>query len=233
MTNKSQHRYECGYCKKTFAKESTLTYHLCETKRRFQQENEIGVQRGFRAYNIFNDVSKTSLRQKTYTDFSASAYYTAFVKFGRYCYEVKCINFEDYCSWLLRGHEKLDKWCSDSLYTKWLIEYMRRENIKDALERGIRTMVDHAAEHQELRNGFRDYFRYANENRVCHNIGRGYISPWVVYNCDSGQDFLSRLNEDQLGMIMAYIDPDFWQKKFDQYSEDTAFARSVLERSGL
>lgn len=233
MTNKSQPRYECGYCKKTFAKESTLVHHLCETKRRFQQENEVGVQWGYRAYRIFNDLSKTATKEKTYQDFVGSAYYTAFVRFGRYCHEVKCINYEDYCLWLLRSNEKLDRWCRDSLYTKWLIEYMRRENINDALERGVRTMHDYATEHQELKNGFKDYFRYANENRICHNIARGYISPWVIFNCDSGQDFLSRLNEDQLGMIMMYIDPDYWQKKFHQYPEDAAFARSVLEKSGL
>lgn len=233
MTNRSQYRHECGYCKKSFAKESTLVHHMCETKRRFMQENEVGVKWGYRAYRIFHEASKTSLKEKSYSDFVESAYYTAFVRFGRYCQDVKCVNFEDLTRWLLKSNAKLDQWCRDSLYTKWLLDYIKRENISDALERGIRSMVDYASQHEDLRNGFRDYFRYANENRICHNISKGYISPWVVYNCDSGQEFLSRLNDDQLSIVMNYIDPDYWNKKFNQYPDDAKFARTVLEKSGL
>ena len=41
--------YKCKYCEKTYRKESTLFAHLCEQKRRWQQEKETGVQLGLKA----------------------------------------------------------------------------------------------------------------------------------------------------------------------------------------
>ena len=35
--------FACKYCTKSFVKESTLAAHLCEPKRRFQQQHETGV----------------------------------------------------------------------------------------------------------------------------------------------------------------------------------------------
>ena len=67
--------YACRYCKKEFRKESTLAAHLCEPKRRWQQEKETGVQLGFRAYLRFFEITQGSAKLKTYGDFVASPYY--------------------------------------------------------------------------------------------------------------------------------------------------------------
>ena len=47
---KLETKISCKYCNKEFRKESTLAAHLCESKRRWQQEKETGVQLGLRAY---------------------------------------------------------------------------------------------------------------------------------------------------------------------------------------
>ena len=85
----------------------------------------------------------------------------------------------------------------------------------------------------ELKNGFNDYFRYGNSNRVCHHIVTGRISPWIVYNCASGVAFLDQLPEDQVAMIIAYIDPDYWQRKFTDHMADTEWTKDVLTKAGL
>jgi hypothetical protein len=72
----------------------------------------------------------------------------------------------------------------------YLHEYLRREAVQDALERALNEMQAYADEHEELKGGFRDYFRYANANRICHHITTGRVSAWIVYNCDSGHEFL-------------------------------------------
>ena len=38
--------YECRYCKKSFVKETSLAVHMCEPKRRLQEQDERGVQLG-------------------------------------------------------------------------------------------------------------------------------------------------------------------------------------------
>ena len=90
-----------------FRKESTLAAHLCEQKRRYQQERETGVQFGFRAYLQFYETTQGSARFKTYDDFVGSPYYKAFVKFGRYCVDVKAINPARLTEWLLKNNKKI------------------------------------------------------------------------------------------------------------------------------
>jgi hypothetical protein len=133
----------------------------------------------------------------------------------------------------LKNNKKLDYWCKDSLYDEWLFEYLKRESVQDALERALKEMQDYADAHPDLRNGFRDYFRFGNTNRICHHIVNGRISPWVIFNCASGRDLLERLDETQIGMIIKYIDPDFWQKKFQDYLADTEWVKDILLKAGL
>ena len=233
MTSELNQTYKCRYCEKEFRKESTLTVHLCEQKRRWQQERETGVQFGLRAYLRFYEYAQGSAKLKTYDDFATSPYYNAFVKFGRYCVGIRCINFINFCDWLLKNNKKLDNWCSDRLYTEWLPEYLKREAVQDALERALKEMQNYADINPELKNGFNDYFRHGNGNRICHHIVTGRISPWILFNCASGVAFLDQLAEDQVSMIITYIDPDYWQRKFVDHMADAEWTKAVLEQAGL
>ena len=225
--------YKCKYCEKDFRKESSLAVHLCEPKRRWQQEKEVGVQLGLKAYLRFYEVTQGSARLKSYADFVSSPYYNAFVKHGRYCQSIRCINFANFLDWLLRNNKKIDNWCSDKLYEEWMHDYLRKEAVQDALERALKEMQDYADDHPDLKNGFSDYFRYGNSNRVVHHITTGRISPWIVYNCASGVDFLGNLSEEQVGMIIPWIDPTFWNKKFQDYLADSLWVKDILIKADL
>ena len=226
-------KHECKYCRKKFAKESTLASHVCERKRRFQQEKEIGVQWGLRSYLLFYETTQTVGKSKNYDDFVDSPYYLAFVKFGRYCVNLRCINFISFTQWLLKNNKRLDNWCSDRLYEEWLINYLRTESAQDALERGLKEMQSYAEAHPELKNGFNDYFRYGNVNRIVHHISTGRISPWVVYNCATGVEFLSSMTEDQIKLILAWINPEYWNARFEDSQGDVQWARQILSTAGL
>ena len=232
-TSESKPTYKCKYCDKSFAKESTLAVHLCEQKRRAQQETETGVQFGFRAYIKFYEYAQGSAKLKTYKDFATSPYYNAFVKFGRYCVNVRCINVNSFTEWLLKTNKKLDYWCKDAFYDEWMYEYLRKEAPQDALERALKEMTQYAEDHPELKNGFSDYFRYGNTNRIIHHISTGRISPWIIFNCDSGVGFLGDLSEEQVALIIHWIDPDFWQRKFRDYMADTEWCKDILTKAGL
>jgi len=225
--------YTCKYCDKSYRKESTLAAHLCEPKRRVQQESETGVQFGLRAYKRFYEITQGSARNKDYADFCKSPYYNAFVKFGRYCTGIRAINFMNFCEWLLQNNKKIDHWCKDKLYQEWMLPYVKREQAQDALERGVKEMLDYCEEHPELKNGIQDYFRYANSNRICHHISTGRVSAWLVFNCNSGVDFLDTLNEEQLQIIYPYIDPEYWQRRFIDFVADTEWVKQALKDIGL
>ena len=226
-------KHICKFCNKGFTKESTLVSHACEKKRRHQQESETGVQWGFRSYQLFYNSTQTSNSHKTYQDFCDSPYYTAFVKFGRYCVDIRCININSFTQWLLKNNKKLDYWTSDRLYDEWLYTQLRNESVQDALERGLKEMQEYAETNTQLKNGYTDYFRYGNVNRICHHISAGRISPWVLYNCDTGVDFLGNLDDDQVKIIISWIDPPFWNSKFKDSTWDVEWAKSILLAAGL
>lgn len=233
MTKESKQSYKCKYCGKAFSKESTLTAHACEPKRRHQQQNETGVQLGLRAYLRFYETTQGSSKSKTYDDFASSPYYNAFVKFGRHLVGIRAVSPGHFIDWLLKNNKKLDYWCKDAFYDEWLREYLRRENYQDALERGVKEMQSYAEDHPELKNGFTDYFRYGNSNRICYHISTGRISPWVVFSCNTGTDFLASLSEEQMGIVMPWLDPDHWQRRFADYSADQQSCREILAAAGL
>ena len=225
--------YSCKYCKKEFKKESTLAAHLCEPKRRHQQQNETGVQLGFKTYLRFYELTQGSAKLKTYEDFVASPYYMAFVKFGRYLVAIRCINTGSFIDWLLKNNKKIDYWTKEAFYLEWMREYLKKENVKDALERALKEMQDLADDDAKLNGEFNNYFRQANANRICQHIANGRISPWIVFNCTSGVEFLETLNEEQLSMIIEWIDPDYWQRKFKDYMADTEWTKHILKQAGL
>lgn len=221
--------YQCKYCEKSFAKETTLSVHLCEAKRRFQERGERGVVLGFQAYIKFYEYSQGSARLKTFDDFDTSPYYKAFVKWGRYCVSIRAINPPRFLDWLLKNNKKIDYWCKDSLYTEYLIEYLRLEALSDALERAIEYSLDWS---EKTGNPAHDCVRYGNRNVLCHAVATGRISAWVIYNSESGQKFLSELDPTQVAMIWPYIDADVWQKKFSDYRADQEYAREILTKAG-
>jgi len=225
--------YTCRYCKKEFRRESTLVAHLCEAKRRWQQEREIGVQMGFRAYLRFYEITQGSAKLKTYEDFVGNSFYNAFVKFGRHCQAIRCVNYTSFSDWLLKNNKKIDNWCREDIYLEWLHQYVKKENVQDALERSLQEMQTYVDENPDLRGGLRDYFKFAGPNTVCYHISTGRVSPWVVFNCDTGLEFLERLNEEQVAIVMPWIDPDFWQQKFRDYLADVEWIKTILSEARL
>lgn len=225
--------YSCKYCNKLFQKESTLAAHLCEQKRRWNQENEVGVQLGFQAYLKFYEMTQGSAKLKTYANFVESPYYSAFVKFGRHLVNIRAVNANSFTQYLLKNNKKLDHWCKDALYQEWLLQYMKKESVQDAIERALKEMQEYADNNTELENSFSNYFRLGNSNRICYHISNGRISPWVIFNCASGVEWVSTLNQEQLQIVMPWIDPDFWQQKFKDYVADAEWSKTVLKKAGL
>ena len=229
MGNTAEH--ECKYCEKSFKREKTLLSHVCEGKRRWQQEKEMGVQHGMHAFVRFYQLTQASVKTKTYADFVDSPYYLAFVKYGRYCIGIRNINIPHYTDWLLKNNKRLDDWCKDTLYIEWLHQYTRNENPQDALERALKEMQEFA--HEEKITGFQEYFRSGLTNRICQHILNGRLSAWILYNCDSGVEFLATLQEDQIPQVFPWIDPTYWARKFKDHAADTAWVKQILKTAGL
>ena len=221
--------YVCKYCEKAFQRESTLAVHVCEQKRRHQEKNEVGVQIALQAYLRFYEITQGSARLKSFDDFATSPYYRAFVKFGRHCVAIRAINVARFIDWVIQKNKKIDHWCHDSVYSEYLLDYLRVESVTDALSRALLESIAWA---DETNCPDRDFLRYGNTNRLCYLVSSGRISPWILYNCESGQQFLDSLNNEQVAMIWNMIDADFWQNKFQKYPADREYCREMLTQAG-
>ena len=222
-------KYTCQFCQKDFVKESSLAVHSCEPRRRRQEQSERGVYLGLQAYLKFYELTQGSAKLKTFDDFAESPYYRAFVKFGRYCVDIRAINPARFIEYVLKQNKKIDHWCRDSIYTEYLLDYLRVENINDALARAIEFGITWQ---EQTSNPAHDCLRYGNSNAICHAITTGRISPWIIYNSESGQQFLSELSTEQIAMIWSYIDSDVWMKKFQDYPADQEYAKDILSKAG-
>jgi len=230
VANAKEGEHKCQYCSKGFIKESTLTAHQCEPKRRAQQKTDVGVSLGYQAWIRFYELSQGSAKLKTYDDFCKSQFYGAFVKFGRYCHNIRAINASKFIDFVLKNNFKLDHWCREQIYDKYLLQLLMTEAAEDALARAIEHMQEWA---DSSGANFNDYFKNISSNRLVADIRNGRITGWCLYCCDSGNNALAQLNEEQIHLIWAYIDADIWQKKLKDYVADAELAKYILREAGL
>ena len=222
-------KFGCEFCNREFMRESTMAKHLCENKQRYLNKDLQGNRIGFQAWLQFYKKSTASKKNKTYDEFIRSAYYTAFVKFGTHCADINAINISRYVDWLLKNQIRIDTWTTDSVYTKYLIEYLRIEDPLDAIARSVQTTIDLAEIEGILP---RDYLRYGNANKICHNITNGKLSPWMLYQTDSGVKFLDNLNESQVKLVIDYINPELWKIKFNREPDNVKQVKELLNAGG-
>jgi hypothetical protein len=129
----------------------------------------------------------------------------------------------------LKNNIKIDTWAGDSVYTKYLIEYLRNEDPFDAIARSVQTTMDLAEKEGILS---KDYLCYGNPNKICHSITNGKISPWMLYQSESGVKFLDSLNESQVKMVIDYINPELWKIKFNRETDNVKQVKELLNAGG-
>jgi hypothetical protein len=222
-------KYSCEFCNRSFARESTIASHICEYKHRWLEKDKRGNQIGFQAWMQFYHTNTGSRKHNTYQEFIKSSYYTAFAKYGTFCVDINALNIQRFTEWLLKNQIKIDSWCSDQTYTRYLIEYLRHEDPMDALARSIETTIK-KAEEEGVRSC--DYLRYGNINKICYQLTLGKLSPWILYHSKSGSHFLETLNPEHVKMIIEYINPEQWALKFKRNPDDVEQVKQLLDQAG-
>lgn len=222
--------FKCEYCEKEFVKEKTLAVHVCEQKRRYLAKNEKHVQMGLMTYQKFYEFTQKGRTTKTFDEFAKSPYYTAFIKFGSFMVNTAPIYPELFVEYVVKSGVKLDHWCRDELYEKYIADLIKKEPADGAIQRTIQTMMDWA-DNQEA--PWEHYFKYVNLNRATHDIREGLVSPWILLNTKSGKEMLQRMNDEQLEIVGPMIDPKFWMARFKAVPADTELVKDVIHEARI
>jgi len=223
--------YVCEYCSNGYTREKTLAVHMCQPKRRALQKNEKRVQLGTYAFNQFYKLSAGAKKDKTYEEFCKSPYYNAFVKFGSFISNVRPLYPERYIDYVVTSGVKLDHWCKEEMYEKYATNLIKKEGVETALERSVMTMMEWAEENEPA--PWNHYFQHVSLNRAVWHIKDGKVSPWLLLNCRSGKEMLSKLNDEQLNMVYNIMDPEHWAMRFKRTPNDVQLVKDVAKESNL
>ena len=222
--------FKCEYCNKSFKRERTLSVHVCEPKRRALQKDSKHVQLAFRAYQLFYKIGTNAKKEKTYEEFSSGQYYNAFVKFGSYCIDLKIDDVTNFVTYLIKDQIPIDRWASDIHFNKWIKQRLKSESVDRAVERTVLFMQEWG---EDNANEWNTYFDVVPSNLAVFHICAGKISPWVLYVSQRAQGLLDRLNEEQIKMIIEYIDPHHWQIKIKRNQKDFDWVEKLLTNADL
>jgi len=222
--------FTCQYCNHKFTKEKTLAVHVCEQKRRALARTERHVVLGYDTYNKFYKLTQNSKGDKSYDDFARSPYYNAFVKFGSFVSNVNPLYPDRFIHYVITSGVKLDHWCRDELYDKYVVDLVKTETVETALERSIKHMMDWG----EANNApWNHYFLYVSLSRATYDIKDGKISPWFLLNSSNGKSLLKKLNDEQLSAINSIMDVPFWFNKFKKLPADVELVKQVVKESNI
>lgn len=222
--------FNCVHCGKSFMRQKTLFSHMCEQKRRALQKDEKRVQAGYMAFNRFFQLTQNAKKLKTYEEFCKTAYYNAFVKFGSFINNINPLYPDKFVDYVIKSGVKLDHWCRDALYEKYLYDTLKTEPVEAAVQRSITTMIDWAEQNSA---SYTHYFNYVNLNRAVHDIKNGKISCWVILNSKSGHDMLNKFSDEQLDMIAPALDMPYWVKRFKETPADVALVKEICRETGI
>lgn len=204
---------------------------MCQPKRRALQKNEKRVQLGMYAFNQFYKLSAGAKKDKTYEEFCKSPYYNAFVKFGSFISNVRPLYPEKYIDYVVTSGVKLDHWCKEEMYEKYATNLIKKEGVETALERSVMTMMEWSEENEPA--PWNHYFQHVSLNRAVWHIKDGKVSPWLLLNCRSGKEMLSKLNDEQLNMVYNIMDPEHWAMRFKRTPNDVQLVKDVAKESNL
>jgi hypothetical protein len=124
----------------------------------------------------------------------------------------------------------IDAWAKDTNYNRYLIDYLKCEDPLDAVARSIETAMT-LAKTESIAT--KDYLRYGNRNKICYEITVGRISPWMLYQSESGRTMLDTLDSTMIDTIIDYIKPEQWALKFKRNHDNVVEVQQLLKDAGF
>lgn len=215
----------CDFCHREFRGEKRLISHRCLKRERFNQRSNPTTVLALQCYQSFWQQYKRSV-SADWDKFESNKMYNDFVSFAAYCQVNNCVNIRDYQFWLIKNNFAIKAWTQDATYEKFLKQWVKNEDPWESIRRSLTTMQKITAERDfELMS----FFKLVNNSLICQLITQGRITPWVIYNCDSGKTWLEKINEDQLKLIYGWIDPEIWMHRFHKFLETNDIQRTLKE----
>ena len=76
-------------------------------------------------------------------------------------------------------------------------------------------------------------FNYVSLNRATQDIKDGKISPWLILNCKTGKEMLSKFNDEQLQIVFHVMNPQHWALRFKRSIADVELVKEISQKAGI
>ena len=232
--------FKCVFCKKGYKLESAFHKHKCEKRSRFLEKDTHYARLAYDAYCRWHAFNMPHVARDP-ESFRNSAFYKQFITFGRWLVDKNPISASDFISYMVRQVSgvngaatiPLQDWCKDIHYTKYRTELYQKEDCWRAVERTLQSITSWLIKY-DPEGSPTDFFAKVATPLAILWIQSGKISPWVLFNCNSGKALVNdRLDAEQVNIMSDAINVKFWLNKFKQNTEDARKVCDFLEKEGF
>ena len=233
MMTQSKKDFQCEFCSKEFARESTLIAHSCVKKMRWMDKDNKNVTIGFIAYKRFYQLTGTGFKKnQEYKDFMNSKFYNEFIQFGQWLNDSYIVKPTAYIDYVIKNNVKLKEWTSPSKYEAYLKSMILNEHPCNALERSI-TYIE--AWSKETGFPIQEFFEKIASNKLVDILRSGKISPWIIFLSSESntRSVLSRLDSSQYKLLDKLLDANLWGLKVRKHKKDVKEYSELLRSLGI
>ena len=223
--------YKCKYCKKDFVRETTLMSHLCQKKRRMMDKDNKQNRIAYQSWLIFRKLSIANVKNdKPYDDFIDNRYYTDFMKLAKHIIDLNLDKPDEFVKFIIMQSIKMNDWCKDLVYEKYIKDRTKKETIERAIERSLLNMEAWA---EKTGNNWCEYFVKVSTSDAVQDIRMGRISPWCTFATDQGSRLIDRLEPGQQQVLIDYLEPLSWRAKVKRQQNDADEVQKVFNKAGI
>lgn len=162
--------------------------------------------------------------------FIKSKVYNFFMEISNFILKNKVINTPFFIKYILSSDINFKDWNTQKLYSKYLDELLMIEPPEDGFYRSLNFIEKWA---ESTNNKISDFFKVNNENYIMFKIENRLLSPWFLFSCREGRNFLDKINNKQIYKNKKDLDKTKWEFKLKLYKDKVKNFESILKEKGL
>ena len=221
--------YQCKFCSKAFTRESTLSNHMCERKRRWMSKDDSASRIAFNVWTDFMKyVSPNTKKAKVFDDFIRSPDYIGFVKFANYLIELRPLESDKFIQWLFKMGVRMSDWQKPGIYQLYVQEESKKETADRALERALLLMKEWS---ETTGENWQEFFNKIAPASAMNMVVMGRLSPWIIYSTDCAQQLLDRMEPGQIDTVAKHVDTIWWINKLKNNPKEVQWINTTMAQA--
>lgn len=200
-------KYECKFCHKQFARESTFINHSCKLLKR---DLDLKTPEGLSAWNYYYLWMTIQKRTVKIEHFINSNYYTTFTKFTKFEKKMKLPLPNQFIRFMVKKSLPPTMWERDDVYMLY-IEYLDSSiRPMELVKLSISTLLK-ISDAYEI--DICDIFNHIQPNELLNLIRLRKVSPYLLLASNKFRSYLTNMTTEQQSIINDLISPSIWADK--------------------